>query len=218
MEIPILFENSDLFAVCKPEGLTSIPGSEKGKDTLLSLLSIKYGRKLFVVHRLDKDVSGVMLFAKNAGAHKCLNDQFAAHTIRKTYLALVHGTPANGRGVINKPIHQYGSGRMGVDELRGKASATEYEVAEKLGNFSLVKAHPLTGRRHQIRVHFYSIGHPIAGDRLYGDKAAQAAFPRMMLHAQEITFKLLSGEEKRVEAEVPESFTAVVENLRKSGK
>jgi tRNA pseudouridine32 synthase / 23S rRNA pseudouridine746 synthase len=214
MELHILFENPDLIAVSKPEGLTSIPGSEKGNDTLLALLSKQYGQKLFVVHRLDKDVSGVMLFAKNPAAHKCLNDQFAAHTIKKTYLALVHGAPAAGKGVINKPIHQYGSGRMGVDELRGKASSTEYEVVEKLGKFSLVKAHPLTGRRHQIRVHFYSIGHPIAGDRLYGDKAAQTAFPRMMLHAQEITFKLLSGEEKTVEAEVPESFAAVVDSLR----
>ncbi|HMD69265.1 MAG TPA: RluA family pseudouridine synthase [Chitinivibrionales bacterium] len=214
MELPILFENSDLLAVSKPEGLTSIPGSEKGNDTLLSLLSKQYGQKLFVVHRLDKDVSGVMLFAKNAAAHKCLNDQFAAHRIRKTYLALVHGAPGNGKGVINKPIHQYGSGRMGVDELRGKPSSTEYEVVEQCGKFSLVKANPRTGRKHQIRVHFYSIGHPIAGDRLYGDKTAQAAFPRVMLHAQEITFRLLTGEEKTVEAPVPESFTAVMNSLR----
>jgi tRNA pseudouridine32 synthase / 23S rRNA pseudouridine746 synthase len=214
MTIPILFEDNDVIAVNKPEGLTSIPGSEKGKDTLLGLLSKQYGQKIFVVHRLDKDVSGVMLFAKNAAAHKCLNDQFANHTINKTYIAVVHGVLDAARGSINKPIHQFGSGRMGVDELRGKPSSTEFGVLERLAKFTLVKANPHTGRKHQIRVHFYSIGHSVAGDRLYGDKAAQVAFPRMMLHAQEITFKLLSGEEKTVEAPLPDSFTAVMNSLR----
>jgi RluA family pseudouridine synthase len=214
ISIPILFESADILAVCKPEGLTSIPGSEKGKDTLVEMLSKQYDQKLFVVHRLDKDVSGVMLFARNAAAHKCLNDQFAAHTVKKTYLALVHGCPEPTQGVINKPIHKFGSGRMGVDQLRGKPSKTEYEVVEAFGKFSLVKAQPLTGRTHQIRVHFYSIGHPIAGDRLYGDKASQAACPRLMLHAQSIAFKLTSGEEKTVEAPLPETFTAVMESLR----
>jgi tRNA pseudouridine32 synthase / 23S rRNA pseudouridine746 synthase len=215
MEIPILFENADVIAANKPEGLTSIPGSERGKDTLLSLLSKQFGHKLFVVHRLDKGVSGVMLFAKNAAAHKFLNDQFSSHTVKKTYLALVHGVPAPQQGVISRPIHQFGSGRMGVDELRGKASATEYGVVEKIGDCSLVEAHPRTGRKHQLRVHFYSIGHPVAGDGLYGDKTAQAAFTRMMLHAKEITFKLPSGETKTIEAPVPESFSSVVTSLQK---
>jgi tRNA pseudouridine32 synthase / 23S rRNA pseudouridine746 synthase len=214
ISIPILFESADILAVNKPEGLTSIPGSEKGKDTLVEMLSKQYDQKLFVVHRLDRDVSGVMLLARTAAAHKWLNDQFSAHTVKKTYLALVHGSPDPAQGVINKPIHKFGSGRMGVDQLRGKPSKTEYEVVETLGKFSLVKAQPLTGRTHQIRVHFYSIGHPIAGDRLYGEKAAQAAFPRMMLHAQSIVFKLPSGEEKTVEAPVPESFAAVMDSLR----
>jgi tRNA pseudouridine32 synthase/23S rRNA pseudouridine746 synthase len=215
MPIPILFEDSDIIAVNKPEGLTSIPGSEKGKETLLEILSKQYNQKLFVVHRLDKDVSGVMLFAKNAAAHKNLNDQFSNHTTKKTYIAVVHGALDAAKGVIAKPIHKFGSGRMGVDELRGKPSSTEYEVIERLGGFSLIKALPGTGRKHQIRVHFYSLGHPIMGDRLYGDKAAQSAFPRMMLHAQEITFKLLSGEEKTVEAPLAESFNKVVDSLKR---
>ncbi len=213
MLVPILFESADIIAVDKPEGLTSIPGSEKGKATLLELLTAQYGRKLFVVHRLDKDVSGVMLFAAGAAAHKCLNGQFAAHTVRKAYLALVHGTLDEEKGSIIKPIHRFGSGRMGVDQLRGKPSSTNFEVLERSAKYTLVKALPLTGRTHQIRVHFYSIGHPIVGDRLYGDTAAQAAFPRMMLHAQTITFKLLSGEEKTLEAPVPQSFVAGLDSL-----
>lgn len=215
MTIPILFEDNDVIAVNKPEGLTSIPGSEKGKDTLLGLLSKQYDQKIFVVHRLDKDVSGVMLFAKNAGAHKCLNDQFSNHIINKTYIAVVHGRLDAAKGGINKPVHQFGSGRMGVDELRGKPSSTEFEVMERFNNFTLVKANPRTGRKHQIRVHFYSIGHPIAGDKLYGEKAVQGKFPRMMLHAQEITFKLPSGEEKTIEAPLPESFNKVVDSLKR---
>ncbi|HUI92093.1 MAG TPA: RluA family pseudouridine synthase [Chitinivibrionales bacterium] len=214
MTIPVLFEDSNVIAVNKPEGLTSIPGSEKGKETLLELLSKQCNRKLFVVHRLDKDVSGVMLFAKNAAAHKNLNDQFSNHTTKKTYVAVVHGALDGAKGVIAKPIHKFGSGRMGVDELRGKQSSTDYEVIERLGAFSLVKALPGTGRKHQIRVHFYSMGHPIVGDRLYGDKTIQSTFPRMMLHAQEITFKISSGEDKTVEAPMPESFAVVLDSLR----
>jgi tRNA pseudouridine32 synthase / 23S rRNA pseudouridine746 synthase len=216
MPIPILFEDSDIIAVNKPEGLTTIPGSEKGNETLLALLSSQCGQKLFVVHRLDKDVSGVMLFAKNAAAHKNLNDQFSNHTVKKTYVAVVHGKILAAKGSINKPVHQFGSGRMGVDELRGKPSRTDYEVVERFEKFAMVKACPATGRKHQIRVHFYSIGHPIVGDKLYGDKAVQSAFPRMMLHAQSITFKLPSGEEKTVEAPLAESFTTVVDSLKSS--
>jgi RluA family pseudouridine synthase len=210
MEIPVLFENSDVVAVNKPEGLTSIPGSEKGADTLLGLLSKLYPEKLFVVHRLEKDVSGVMLFAKNAAAHKCLNDQFCNHLVKKTYLSLVYGVLEKSDGCINKPIRQFGSGRMGVDELRGKPSSTGFEVLQRFADYTLVKAIPTTGRKHQIRVHFYSIGHSIAGDTRYGDKSTAIPFPRMMLHAQTITFKLPGGEETTVEAPVPQSFESVL--------
>jgi RluA family pseudouridine synthase len=214
MTIPILFENSDVLAVDKPEGLTSIPGSEKGKDTLVELVSKLYAEKIFVVHRLDKDVSGAMLFAKNAAAHKCLNDQFSNRTVKKTYLALVHGVLEKSDGSIHKPIHQFGSGRMGVDELRGKPSSTDFTVVERFHEYTLVKASPKTGRRHQIRVHFYSIGHPIAGDTRYGDKEKAKPFPRMMLHAVSISFRLPSGEEKTVESAVPESFAAVLATVK----
>ncbi|MBM3133558.1 MAG: RNA pseudouridine synthase, partial [Chloroflexi bacterium] len=105
--------------------------------------------------------------------------------------------------------------RMGVDAERGKPSITEFSVVKRVGDCTLVEARPLTGRRHQIRVHFYSIGHPIVGDSRYGDKAIQSLFPRLMLHAQEIEFRLPSGEEALVEAPVPESFRAVLESIRK---
>jgi tRNA pseudouridine32 synthase / 23S rRNA pseudouridine746 synthase len=214
MIIPILFEDNDVCAVDKPEGLTSIPGSEQGKDTLLGLVSKQYPDKLFVVHRLDKDVSGVMLFAKNAAAHKSLNDQFAGRTVKKTYCALVVGVMDKSDGTIAKPIRQFGSGRMGVDELAGKPSATDFKVVERLAEYTLVNAFPKTGRKHQIRVHFYSIGHPIAGDTRYGDKEKAKLFPRMMLHAHSITFTSPSGGEKTVESVLPQSFATVLASLR----
>jgi tRNA pseudouridine32 synthase / 23S rRNA pseudouridine746 synthase len=215
MTIPVLFEDNDVLAVDKPEGLTSIPGSEQGKDTLLGLVSKLYPDKLFVVHRLDKDVSGVMLFAKNAAAHKSLNDQFAGRTVKKTYCALVVGVLDKSDGAIAKPIRQFGSGRMGVDELAGKPSATDFEVIERFAEYSLVNAFPKTGRKHQIRVHFYSIGHPIAGDTRYGDKEkALASFPRMMLHARSITFTLPSGGEKTIESPLPQSFSTALASVR----
>jgi len=217
MKIQILFENDDILSVYKPDNITSIPGNEKGKETLRELVEKQCGNKIFVVHRLDKEVSGVMLFAKNAAAHKCLNDQFAAHTICKTYIALVNGVMVQSNGTINKPIHQFGSGRMGVDELRGKPSVTDYEIIEKFENYTLVKAFPKTGRKHQIRVHMYAIDHPIVGDTKYGNLASQNNWPRMMLHALSITFVLpTSGDEKTIEAPVPESFTNVVNTLLKS--
>jgi tRNA pseudouridine32 synthase/23S rRNA pseudouridine746 synthase len=164
----VLFENDDLLAVNKPEGLAAIPEGDKGRDCLLSLLESAGTGRLYIVHRLDKEVSGVILFARNAAAHKHLNEQFRQRTVRKTYVALVHGVIAEARGIIDQPLRQFGSGRMGVDRQRGKPCLTEFQAA-----YTLVQAYPLTGRRHQLRVHFYSLGHPIVGDLRSGDKEAR---------------------------------------------
>jgi 23S rRNA-/tRNA-specific pseudouridylate synthase len=104
---------------------------------------------------------------------------------------------------------------MGVDREKGKPSTTEYEVAERLGNHTLVRIYPLTGRRHQIRVHLYSLGHPVAGDMKYGRQADQSVFPRLMLHASEIRIRIPSGKDIRIEAPVPESFSSVLMGLHK---
>jgi RluA family pseudouridine synthase len=212
--IPILFENNDILAVNKPEGLASIPGHPRGEKCLLSSLSSLFPEKLYVVHRLDKEVSGVILFAKNAVAHQYLNEQFSHREVQKTYLALVHGIIHDNSGLITKPLRQFGSGRMGVDLQQGKASLTQFRVIERFGGYTLVKAYPLTGRRHQIRVHLYSIGHAIVGDLRYGDKGVQNQFPRLMLHAQEITCPLPSGKKVTIEAPLPASFKLVIERIR----
>lgn len=212
--IEVLFENDDIIAVNKPEGLASVPEVTGGNDSLLSLLAARVPGKLYVVHRLDKEVSGVILFAKNAVAHRVLNDQFSTRSISKTYVALTHGVIAETRGLIDKPVREFGSGRMGVDPQKGKPCLTEFQVVERFKAYTLVEAYPVTGRRHQIRVHFYSIGHPIVGDLRYGHKGVQRPFPRLMLHAQKIAFQLPTGEKVVVEARVPESFQAVVESVR----
>jgi tRNA pseudouridine32 synthase/23S rRNA pseudouridine746 synthase len=211
--ISILFENADVIAVSKPVGLATIPERGPQKESLHASVQEMIGQRLWVVHRLDKDASGVVLFSKNAASHSAVNDQFARREVTKAYLALVHGHMERDRGTVNRPIRPYGSGRMGVDDRRGKASSTGYEVERYAGPCTFLRAYPSTGRRHQIRVHFYSIGHPIVGDRRYGDAAVQKVFPRMMLHAVEISLHLPAGDAVTVACPVPESFSDVLRDI-----
>jgi len=167
------------------------------------------------VHRLDKDVSGVIVFAKNEQAHQFLNEQFEKRKVQKTYLALVHGVIKKDEGLIKMPLRQFGSGRMGVDEKRGKDSITEFHVVKHFAEHTLVEAHPVTSRRHQLRVHFYSIGYPIVGYPLYGDKSLQTKFPRFILHSEKIKLILPSGKEKTIISELPSTFETVLATIDK---
>jgi RluA family pseudouridine synthase len=211
---PILYEDNNLVAVDKPGGLAAIPERQADKDCLLHQMSRFYSYKLFVVHRLDKEVSGVILFAKNPVTHQYLNELFNHHQIKKNYQALVHGNVIRDAGEINTPIRQYGSGRMAVDREQGKKCLTMYHVQKRYGHCTLVTVSPITGRRHQIRVHFYSIGHPIVGDITYGNKKIQRTFPRLMLHACKIEFKLESGVSIEIESPVPKSFSDVLAMMK----
>lgn len=209
----ILFENDVVLAVNKPEGLSAIPEGVGGRDCLLWQLEAQVGHKLYVVHRLDKEVSGVILFAKDAATHKLLNEQFSSRQIHKRYLALTHGVIATDQGTIGAPLREFGSGRVGVDLQNGKPCQTDFTVLHRLTRYTLVAAQPITGRRHQLRVHFYSIGHPLVGDLRYGDRQIQQTFPRLLLHAEWITFALPSGERLTVEAVLPTSFRQVIEMM-----
>jgi RluA family pseudouridine synthase len=209
--IPVLFEDDDCLVVDKPEGLASIPEGDQDKDSLLAQLEAERCRKLYAVHRLDKEVGGAILFAKTPDAHRFLNDQFAGRSVRKTYLALVHGIVEPTEGTIDLPLREFGSGRMGVDRRRGKPSVTTYRVIRRCEPYTLLSLHPLTGRRHQLRVHLYSIDHPIVGDRRYGDRAVQAVFPRLMLHAQAIAYQMPSGEMVDITCSPPVSFADFVD-------
>jgi tRNA pseudouridine32 synthase / 23S rRNA pseudouridine746 synthase len=204
--IPVLYDDDGIIAIDKPAGIAVIPERDRTKEHVLLLLEQQLGLKLLVVHRLDKEVSGVMLFAKNPEAHRYLNEEFFKRSVRKTYRALVLGALPEENGEIDKPIRQFGSGRMGVDEEKGKPSLTKYAVLQRLDDTTLVHAFPVSGRRHQIRVHLYHIGHPVAGDRMYGDKTVQQRYPRLMLHAEKIQFTSKNGTAAAIQSDIPEDF------------
>lgn len=205
-DIEIIYEDNDIIAVNKPEGLASIHDSAGEKEDLQSILSERCKLKVFVVHRLDKEVSGVIIYAKNAATHKLLNKQFAERTVKKSYVALVHGKMMKDEGSINKPIREFGSGRMGIDEVKGKPSKTVYKVIKKYPSYTLIELNPTTGRRHQLRVHLYYIGNSIVGDVRYGEKMVQEKYPRLMLHAKELVVNI-NGSEKTFSADIPQSFS-----------
>jgi tRNA pseudouridine32 synthase/23S rRNA pseudouridine746 synthase len=211
--IDLLFENEDILAVNKPEGLAAVPEHRPDTESLFERLCAERGETLYIVHRIDKETSGVLVFARNAETHRKLNLQFEKRLVRKVYLALTHGVIDGDWGVIDKPLRHFGSGRVGVDAQHGRPSLTEFRVLERLGPCTLVELYPRTGRRHQIRVHLYSLGHPIVGDPLYGDRKIQENYPRMMLHAYKISLRLPSGGPITLEAPVPESFEAVLRTL-----
>ena len=213
--IEILYDDEYLIAVNKPEGLASISESDVKIDTLHSILQDKFKQKLFIVHRLDKEVSGIILFAKNSKTHKFLNNQFADRRVKKKYTALVHGIVKKDFDKISKPVREFGSGRMGIDEKQGKASSTDYKVVERFQNFTLLELTPSTGRRHQLRVHLYAIGHPIVGDVRYGDKKLQTKYLRLMLHAKSLEFESTNGEIVKIEAGDSISFNDSLEKIVK---
>ena len=204
--ITILHEDAAVIAVAKPQGISAIPERDLSIPSIRTIMEQHLGKRLFVVHRLDKEVSGVMLFAKTAEAHRYLNGEFSGRRIRKTYLALVHGLITADQGIIDAPIRQFGSGRMGVDFQNGKPSVTRFKVLERRDPHTLIEAYPETGRRHQIRVHLYHIGHPIVGDRRYGDKNLRDPASRLMLHAARVEWKNPDGSQVAVECQAPEEF------------
>lgn len=205
MTFPVLFENEDFVAVDKPVGMATVFERCKEVECLVQALRDMTGLPLMPVHRLDKAVSGAVVFAKHPKAHRILNMMFDRREVHKTYAAVVHGIIEERRGVIDKPIRQFGSGRMGVDEMRGKESITRFETVKRDSQYTWMKLMPDTGRRHQLRVHMYSIGHPIAGDLMYGDRSVQSEYPRLMLHAQCIEFSW-NGEALQIVSPIPATF------------
>ncbi len=230
----IIFENEDFVALNKPSGLLTIPDRE-GVNGLRNLLQEKYG-SIFTVHRLDKDTSGIVVFAKNEVMHKHLSQQFENRETKKIYYGLVLGNPANKTGVINEPIaeHPVKKGMMCVYK-KGKESITEYEVLESFRLFSWVQFRILTGRTHQIRVHSKHIGNPIVCDPLYGDgkpvyisqlkktynlskeeeEGERPILNRLALHAGQLSFKGLNGETFNLEAPLAKDLKALLNQLKK---
>ncbi|WP_026751071.1 RluA family pseudouridine synthase [Sediminibacterium sp. C3] len=233
MSIDIILETPDFVAVNKPSGLLSIPDRLGVEISLKDLLKQKYGQ-IYTVHRLDKDTSGIILFAKNEIAHKALSALFESREMEKFYLGLVQGQMMNPVGSIDAAIMEHpGKTTKMMTHVKGKPSLTDYEVQEQFRLYSWVRFQIHTGRTHQIRVHMQHIGHSIVCDEIYGDpkplllssikknfklaKVAEEEKPilsRLALHSSQLNFSY-EGVAYSLEAPLPKDLRAVLQQLKK---
>ena len=229
MPLDIVYEDEDVLVIDKPSGLVTHPGPGHSSGTLVNALLARGGVEAYgnvagderpgIVHRLDRDTSGLIVIARNDSAQAALMAQLKARRVKKTYLALVQGSLPAEVGRIEAPIgrdpRQFG--RMTVI-AGGKAAVTGYRVRERLAGWTLVEVDLHTGRTHQIRVHLASIGHPVAGDQVYATGAARRGpdgLDRLFLHSWRIEFASPSAEKVvRAEAALPPELEQVLTGLR----
>jgi 23S rRNA pseudouridine1911/1915/1917 synthase len=224
--LAVLVEDADFLIVDKPAGLLSVPTAEQESDTLLSLvldyLHHRYARRpvAFVVHRLDRDTSGALVFARNRETLHHLQRLFRAHDIDREYVALVGGRLAKDGSFDADLVRDAGDRRRGIAKPGedGRRAVTHYRVLERLGAATLVSVELETGRTHQIRVHFAAAGHPVLGDSVYGRRDLPLPHvepPRQMLHARRLGFAHpRTGQPVRAESPLPEDFRDVLTRLR----
>jgi 23S rRNA pseudouridine1911/1915/1917 synthase len=239
MKIDILFQNDDFIAVDKHPGVTVIPERFNNEQVSLNKMAeIAIGQKLWVVHRLDRDTSGVVIFAKNEAAHKHVSLQFQEHTVGKFYVGLVHGRMEQKSGRIETPIveHPTIKGKMTVAK-KGKLSVTDFNVVEEWPLHTLLQYQIHTGRTHQIRVHSHYLGHAIVCDNLYGNGTPfllsqikknyklsnneleeKPLLARLALHAYKCIFLDMQGNEIIVESPLPKDINACIKQLDKQYK
>lgn len=217
--LPILYEDKDLLVVDKPAGLLTI-GTDRDKSRTAHYLLNDYVRKgdpksrnrVYVVHRLDQDTSGLLLFAKSEAAKKFLQENW--ETTEKHYLAIVHGRLAVKEGTLTSHLAENSAQRVysTPDPTKGKLSQTAYKVVRETQGFSLLEIHLLSGRKHQIRVQFADLGHPVAGDKKYG--SGQLATRRLALHARSIAFTHpYNGRPMSFDTGMPEEFERMLAKL-----
>jgi len=218
----VIFEDRDLIVVDKPAGLTVHPAPGHPDKTLVNAIlalcpdleGIGNAVRPGIVHRLDKDTSGLIVVAKNEKAHTCLAGQFKERRVVKSYKALVHGRLEPPEAVVDAPIgrHPVHRKRMAV-VTTGRAAITRYRVVLYLPGYSLVEVSPSTGRTHQIRVHLAALGHPLAGDSTYGKRHPR--LDRHFLHAHYLEFRLPStGESMELSSVLPGDLQGFLDELR----
>lgn len=223
-EIPldVLYEDSDVIAINKPAGMVVHAGAGVHSGTLVNAVLGRFGKlsqeggdlRPGIVHRLDKDTSGVILIARTDFAHRALAEQFAGREVQKIYLALVHGSMETESGKIDKPISRdpVHRTRMTTRAKSGRDAFTEWKVEKRFSKHTLLRVRIGTGRTHQIRVHLASVKHPVVGDTLYG--AQKSALDRFFLHAHRITFTSPTTQEKiTVEAPLASELTTFLNHL-----
>jgi RluA family pseudouridine synthase len=211
----ILHEDNFVLIIDKPAGLPVLPdGWEKDSEYLVKMLEEKFDR-IFIVHRLDKITSGVMVFARDAETHRALNMQFERHEAQKIYHAIVEGKPKWEEKVTKFPLHANvgHKHRTIVDDRNGKPSETRFKILKRYQSSAWVEAQPMTGRTHQIRVHASALGHPLLGDLLYGAQETNK-IGRPALHAYSLTFTHPESKERvTFQAEHPRDFATTLKLL-----
>jgi 23S rRNA pseudouridine1911/1915/1917 synthase len=240
MPVEVLYEDAGILAVNKPAGLNVIPEPNTLDARFLNGLLYYVQNdsptpcgRVHVVHRLDKETSGVLLVAKNVAAARYLSERFEHREVTKHYLAVVRGEVAGDEGEVDLPIAQGTRGRMRLRGRRGRPAHSRYRVLERFRDLTLVEVQPLTGRQHQVRLHMSGIGHPVAVDPLYGGKPAlylseikpgyrkkedrpePPLMDRLTLHARRIEVKLADGSLLVAEAPLPTDFERLLHTLRK---
>lgn len=234
----IVFVNNDLVAVNKPSGWLSIPDRHDADLVSVKTWLEAKGDKVFIIHRIDKDTSGLIVFAKNAEAHKYYNTLFQNRNLEKTYLGISAGMFNHEQGVCDQPIEEHPAiaGKMRVGR-KGKAALTHYAVEEQFKGYALMRFVIETGRTHQIRVHMQNIGHPLACDPLYGsgepiklstfkkkfnlskkDEEERPLLNRLALHAFSLSFEDQKGNAVTLEAPLPKDIDACLKQMRKWAK
>lgn len=225
----ILFADDTLVVIDKPSGMVVNASRTAKEQTVQGWFAKKYaipvsetefGQKQGIVHRLDKDTSGVMVLAKTVKSYDKLKAQFLERKVTKTYLALVHGRLNPPEGTISLPIdrHPVVKTKFAISGNLSRTAVTQWTTKQAWQEFSLLELHPLTGRTHQLRVHLHHLGHPVVSDPLYGFKKKlkqDLAFcPRLFLHAQSLEFSHPeTSKVLRFEAEIPEDLQRVLEDL-----
>lgn len=234
MKLDIIFQNEHFIAINKPAGLLSVPDRVGKEPSLKSILQQQH-EKIFTVHRLDKDTSGLIVFAKDEATHKYLSQKFEGREMVKIYLGIVLGTMRDKEGTIDVPIKEHPTkATLMIAHQKGKPSVTDYKVLEDFGAYSFVQFQIHTGRTHQIRVHAKHIGHPVACDELYGDGKPlllssikrhfklskndleeRPLLSRLALHSFQLKFTGADGTRHELEAPLHKDMKALLQQLRK---
>jgi 23S rRNA pseudouridine1911/1915/1917 synthase len=240
MPLDVLYEDAHALAVNKPAGLSAVPDPASLECQLINglLYYVQHDspspcQRIHVVHRLDKETTGVLLVAKDVATARHLCERFELREVLKLYLAVVRGEVAEDEGEVDRALAQHTGGRMRLRERRGKPAQSRYRVLERFRGLTLVQVQPLTGRQHQVRLHMSAIGHPLAVDTLYGgsqavhlselkqgyrpkaDRPERPLMDRLTLHAQRLELDQADGTRLSVEAPLPADFERLLRALRK---
>lgn len=226
MDLDIVYEDDDVILVNKPKGMVVHPAPGHTTDTLVNgllyhckdnLSGINGVARPGIVHRIDRDTTGILIVCKNDMSHNSIAAQLKEHSINRRYRALVHGNLKDDTGTVEGPIgrHPIERKKMAINEKNGKPAVTHYTVLERFGNYTLIECKLETGRTHQIRVHMTSIGHPLVGDEVYGPAKCPFKLQGQCLHAMILGFvHPRTGEYMEFSADLPDYFEDLLRKLR----